>query len=161
MFSLHSLGDTYQESYQEPYQSYEVIRYDKEYGPWPSSRSDCMRYHAQSDDGAYWHPAGNGNNRSSWSVENRSQCTIWVRRSFNYYTSPCDFRSVCYDRYCPKGWGIGVMDGAASRADEYAAVSQGYVRTYISKPVYGYVTRYRTQYRTAYYAYISARVAKA
>ena len=59
---------------------------------------------------------------------------------------------------CPRGWGNLRWRYPDDRYSVQCA--QGYTIT-SRTPVYGYVTRYRTQYRTAYYAYISARVAKA
>ena len=57
---------------------------------------------------------------------------------------------------CPKGWGKNFHQ------DDYMATpgvrcGQGFYHTIGSKPVYGYVTRYRT----ACYNYITARVSKA
>ena len=175
MFSLHSLGDTYQESYQEPYQSYEVIRYDKEYGPWPSSRRCGYIYDSFWKNGHFYAYRGttNGGDTDVGSSANPKYVDCPIRHGpvaysayWDNYSAQCDNGTTgnwwdwARQNTCPKGWGQGFAI-ASSNADEKVQASQGWVRDYITKPVYGYVTRYETKYRTAYYAYISTRVAKA
>ena len=166
LFSLHSLGDTYQESYQ----SYEVIRYNYIPSGWISSRR-CGRT-VEVWNGGGWqyavaHPDGNG-----WRVDITSQyeygntCSTWYYdRGISYYDkyAPCtdgnvsgNGRQWCERNSCPRGWGYGINFGGNGRSEK-CSNGQGWTDGSIREPVYGYVTRYRTEY----YTYIAGRVSKA
>ena len=180
LFSLHSLGDTYQESYQ----SYEVIRYETIPAGWPSSRRcGCIFMSCKDsyfDDGWIYREA-ESNGESTWNIwpnyEKRCNCSVrygpaddggrWV----NWYVAICaidrssgtptwevgsaDNWLATNSNTCPRGWGK--LKYRYPNDNYSVQCAQGYVGKSYQNPVYGYVTRYRT----AYYNYIATRVSKA
>ena len=150
-----------------------MIRYDTIPAGWSSSRRCGLRfytadYNATGIWGWYFLGTTNGNYERYESnpylyvncslragpAEGNDYCAVCVGESYNRDNK---YLQLVKFNTCPKGWGIGFMSRSAKGAETYTRNSQGYVKSYLSEPVYGYVTRYRTQY----YNYITARVSKA
>lgn len=174
LFAVHSFAD----SYDETYQSWEIIRYDPSYyGKWVEDRRCGYIYSSQRNyAGTHYHYIGTTEgsyseiNDGTTAVPNNcplkcgpgSYDTGGGYTFTESYESPClpsnwlyfsHIRDWMNEHSCPKGWGKN--KDLYPDDDEVVLAAQGWVRDE-KVPVYGYVERQRT----VWYNYVAGRITK-